>query len=225
MKTQDILEKFYPNYYSCPKIAEIDRLDRYANLELSTEEILEYGFNKISCNNDEIKGKIALIESELIPIAFENAIQSFKEEYKKDFLHGHDSLQDVINIACEQQRNYCHEAWLDSFGDSDTEKKILDAQQPKIKQLVKAPSYAEVKQLNETIVVGDKALNDEQIKKVMSGKEVTVNDVSHNGKNCNAKVFVKDGKIKKQFTPATLKQEQKQPATTLKKRRESMVLR
>jgi len=59
----------------------------------------------------------------------------------------------------------------------------------------------------------------------MSGKEVTVNDVSHNGKNCNAKVFVKDGKIKKQFTPATLKQEQKQPATTLKKRRESMVLR
>jgi len=71
--------------------------------------------------------------------------------------------------------------------------------------------------LENAIKVGDKTLNGEQVKDVMSGEKVTVSDVSYNGKNCNAKVFVKDGEIKKQYTPATLKQEQKPTATTKRK--------
>jgi len=72
-------------------------------------------------------------------------------------------------------------------------------------------------QKKNTIKVGDKSLTDKQVKDVMSGKKVIVSDISINGEKFRARVFIKDGRIRKQFASATLKQGQKQSAVTVTK--------
>jgi len=51
------------------------------------------------------------------------------------------------------------------------------------------------------ILVGNKILSDEQFKNAVSGKEVVVQDVMHNGKRCNVIVTIANGKINKKFKP------------------------
>jgi len=51
------------------------------------------------------------------------------------------------------------------------------------------------------IPVGNKILSDEQFKNAVSGKEVVVRDVIHNGKRCNVIVTIANGKINKKFKP------------------------
>jgi len=126
-----------------------------------------------------------------------NTLEEYKQEWDsaKQSLENGSSTPNVFTAERDTILDYCLEDLSNFLGKDITEKEIV----------------------KEPIVVGDKALTTPQEKELMQGKEVTVNDVSYNGKNCNAKVFVKDGEIKKQFTPATLKQGQKPTATTKRK--------
>lgn len=61
-------------------------------------------------------------------------------------------------------------------------------------------------------------LTPEQQRELIRKKEVKIEDITHNGKKCNAIVKIEDGFIKKKFVSATLKQQQKPSATTTKRK-------
>jgi len=53
------------------------------------------------------------------------------------------------------------------------------------------------------IFVGNKTLNDEQIKGLGQGHKIIVKDVLRNGKKYTVFVRIEDGRIKKRFVPVT----------------------
>jgi len=75
----------------------------------------------------------------------------------------------------------------------------------------------EMQEIDQKITVGNKMLNNVQIKELALGKEIKISDVMYNGTKCNATVKIKDGQIKKRFIRATLEQAKK-PSTTMKRK-------